>query len=84
MFAKYIKYVPKKDQTFVGELMSEKICRLALLKAKPKEFAWLLGEVQRMMGHSRIADDVIKEGIRNLIKENPKNYYLKNYLGCVL
>ena len=84
MFAKYIKYVPKKDQTFVGELMSEKICRLALLKEKPKEFAWLLGEVQRMMGHSRIADDVIKEGIRNLIKENPKNYYLKNYLGCVL
>ena len=84
MFIKYIKYVPKKDQTFVGELMSEKICRLALLKEKPKEFAWLLGEVQRMMGHSRIADDVIKEGIRNLIKEHPKNYYLKNYLGCVL
>ena len=84
MFAKYIKYVPKKDQTFVGELMSEKICRLALLKEKPKEFAWLLGEVLRMMGLSSIADDVIKEGIRNLIKENPKNYYLKNYLGCVL
>ena len=84
MFAKYIKYVPKKDQAFVGGLMSEKICRLALLKEKPKEFAWLLGEVQRMMGHSRIADDVIKEGIRNLIKENPQNYYLKNYLGCVL
>lgn len=84
MFVKYIKYVPKKDQAFVGELMSKKICRLALLKEKPKEFAWLLGEVQRMMGHSRIADEVIKEGIRNLIKEHPKNYYLKNYLGSVL
>lgn len=84
MFAKYIKYVPKKDQAFVGELMSKEICRLALLKEKPKEFAWLLGEVERMMGHSRITDGVIKEGIRNLIKEHPKNYYLKNYLGSVL
>lgn len=84
IFPKYIRYVPKKDQAFVGELMSKEICRLALLKEKPKEFAWLLGEVRHVMGHSRIADEVIKDGIRNLIKENPKNYYLKNYLGSVL
>lgn len=64
--------------------MSKEIKRLALLKEKPKEFAWLLGEVKHVMGHSHVADGVIKEGIRNLIKENPKNYYLKNYLGSVL
>ena len=84
IFPKYIKYVPKKDQAFVGELISNEICRLALLKEKPKEFAWLLGEVRHVMGHSHIADEVIKDGIRNLVKENPKNYYLKNYLGSVL
>ena len=64
--------------------MSEEIKRLALLKEKPKEFAWLLGKVKHVMGHSHVADGVIKEGIRNLIKGNQKNYYLKNYLGSVL
>ena len=34
--------------------MSEEIKRLALLKEKPKEFAWLIGEVRHVMGHSHI------------------------------
>lgn len=68
----------------VGNLMSEEIKRLALLKEKPKEFAWLLGEVQHVMGHSSIADEVIKDGIKKLIAENPDKYYVKSYLGCVL
>jgi conserved hypothetical protein len=84
IFPKYIKYVPKKDQAFVGELMSEEIKRLALLKEKSKEFAWLLGEVKHVMGLSSIADEVIKDGIKKLIAEYPDKYYVKNYLGSVL
>ena len=84
IFPKYIKYVPKKDQAFVGNLMSEEIKRLALLKEKPKEFAWLLGEVRLVMGHSHIVDEVIKDGIKKMIAEYPDKYYMKNYLGNVL
>ena len=65
-------------------LMSEEIKRLALLKEKPKEFAWLLGEVRHVMGHSHIADEVIKDGIKKMIAEYPDKYYVKNYLGSVL
>lgn len=84
IFPKYVKYVPKKDQTFVGNIMSEEIKRLALLKEKPKEFAWLLGEVKLVLGYSSIVDEVIKDGIRKLISEFPDNYYMKSYLGDVL
>lgn len=83
-FPKYIKYVPKKDQMFVGGIMSEEIKRLALLKKKPKEFAWLLEHVESIMGHSRIADNVIKDGIKKLIAENPDNFYMRKYLGNIL
>ena len=65
-------------------LMREEIKRLALLKEKPKEFAWLLGEVRLVMGHSHIADEVIKDGIKKMIAEYPEKYYVKNYLGSVL
>ena len=84
IFPMYIKYVPKEDQAFVGNLMSEEIKRLALLKEKPKEFAWLLGEVKRVMGLSFVADEVIKDGIKKLIAKYPEKYYVKNYLGSVL
>ena len=84
IFPMYIKYVPKDDQAFVGNLMSEEIRRLALLKEKPKEFAWLLGEVRHVMGLSLVADEVIKDGIQNMIAEYPEKYYVKNYLGSVL
>ena len=76
VFPKYIKYVPNKDQMFVGGIMSEEIKRLALLEKKPKEFAWLVEHVENVMGHSRIADNVIKDGIKKLIAENPDNFYI--------
>lgn len=81
---KYVKYIPKKDLRAVGEIMNREIRRLALLKEKPKEFAWLLTYVERMMGHSSILDAVIKEGIKKLIVDNPSKIYLKNYLGTLL
>lgn len=84
MYPKYVRFVPKKDQVFVGRIVSEEIKRLALLKEKPKEFAWLLEHVKDIMGHSTIVDDVIKDGIKKLIADNPDKYYLKSYLGNVL
>lgn len=81
---KYVKYVPKKDQRAVGELINKEIERLAMLKQKPKEFAWLLNEVESLMGHTSIVDSVIKEGIRKLIADNPSKVYLRTYLGSVL
>lgn len=84
LLAKYVKYIPKKDLRDVGEMMNCEIRRLALLKEKPKEFAWLLVYVERMMGHSSILDAVIKDGIRKLIAENPSKIYIKNYLGSLL
>ena len=36
------------------------------------------------MGHSHIADEVIKDGIKNMIAEYLDKYYVKNYLGSVL
>ena len=84
IFPVYIKYVPKKDQAFVGKLMSEEIKRLALLKDKPKEFAWLLGKVEHVIGLSLVVDEAIKNGIKKLIAEYPEKYYVKNYLGSVL
>ena len=84
IFPTYIKYVPKSDQPEVAEMMNTEIKRLALLDRKPKDFAWLLQRVEAVLGHSRAADMVIKDGIRNLIAENPNNAYLKNYLGTLL
>ena len=84
VFPMYIKYVPKNDQAFVGKLMSEEIKRLALLKDKPKEFAWLLGKVEHVIGLSLVVDEAIKNGIKKLIAEYPEKYYVKNYLGSVL
>ena len=40
LYPEYIKYVPKKDHAFVGEILFKDIKRLALLKEKPKEFNW--------------------------------------------
>ena len=65
-------------------MMNTEIKRLALLDRKPKDFAWLLQRVEAVLGHSRAVDMVIKDGIRNLIAENPNNAYLKNYLGTLL
>lgn len=84
IFPNYIKYVPKADQSEVAEMMNEEIKRLAMLKEKPKEFAWLLDHVESVLGHSRSVDSVIKNGIRRLIAENPNKVYLKNYLGTLL
>lgn len=83
-FTEYIKYIPKKDMLFVGGIVSGEIKRLALLKQKPKEFAWLLERVESVMGLSHIVDDFIKDGIKNLIAENPENFYLRKYLESVL
>ncbi len=80
----HIKYVPNKDHAFVGDIMSEEIKRLALLEKKPKEFAWLVEHVTNVMGHSHIVDDVIKDGIKKLIAENPDNFYMRKYLGNIL
>lgn len=81
---KYVKYVPKNDQKAVGEMINKEIERLAMLKQKPKEFAWLLAQVEGLMGHARIVDGVIKDGIRKLIADNPSKVYIRTYLGSVL
>lgn len=83
-FPKYVKFIPKKDLKFVGGIVIGEIKRLALLKKKPKEYAWLLERVEDLMGHSSIVDDVIKDGIKNMIAENPDNFYLRKYLYSVL
>lgn len=36
------------------------------------------------MGHSHIADEVIKDGIKKMIAEYLDKYYVKNYWGCNL
>lgn len=84
LYPRYVKYIPKKDLTAVGELINKEIKRMALLKEKPKEFAWLLERVESEMGYSSIVDGVIKDGIRRLIAENPTKVYIKNYLGDLL
>ena len=84
LYPRYVKYIPKKDLTAVGELINKEIKRMALLKEKPKEFAWLLERVESDMGYSSIVDGVIKDGIRRLIAENPTKVYIKNYLGDLL
>lgn len=80
----FIKYVPKKDQPFVGDIIFKDIKRLALLKQKPKEFNWLVSHVSKYMGLSATVDKVIKDGIRNLIDEYPDRYYIKSYLSDLL
>lgn len=84
IYPKYIKYVPKKDQSAVGEIICKDIERLAMLREKPKEFAWLLSYVEGVMGLSSVVDGVIKDGIRKLIAEHPDKVYMRNYLGSVL
>lgn len=84
LFPRYVKYVPKEDLVFVGELMSQEINRVASLKKKPKEFAPLVGYIERVLGCSRVTDSVIQKGIKQLIAERPDNFYLKNYLGSLL
>lgn len=84
IYPKYIKYVPKQDHAFVGEILFKDIKRLALLKEKPKEFNWLLGQIERVMRKSAAVDKIIKNGIRQLIAENPDKYYFKSYLGSIL
>ena len=81
---KHIKYVPKQDHAFVGEILFKDIKRLALLKEKPKEFNWLLGQIERVMRKSAAVDKIIKNGIRQLIADYPDKYYFKSYLGRIL
>lgn len=83
-FTTYVKYIPKKDLPAVGELINKEIKRLAMLKKKPKEFAWLEARVQSVMGYSSIVDAIIKEGIKKLIDENSTNFYIRNYLGSLV
>ncbi len=83
VYKKFVKYVPKKDLPFVGETLYNDIKRMALLKEKPKEFAWLVAHVKSYMGLSAVVDRVIKEGIRQLITEYPDKYYFKSYLGSL-
>ena len=52
LYPEYIKYVPKQDRAVVGEILFKDIKRLALLKEKPKEFNWLLGQIERVMRKS--------------------------------
>lgn len=84
VYKKFVKYVPKKDLPFVGETLFNDIKRMALLKEKPKEFAWLVAYVQGYMGLSTVVDRTIKEGIKQLIADYPDNYYFKSYLGSLL
>lgn len=84
MIPRYIKYVPKSDQPAVAEMLIKDIKRLALLDKKPKEFASLLQRVESVMGFSRIVDNVIREGIRELMAENPDKVYIKGYLGSLV
>ena len=84
LYPQYIKYVPKQDHAFVGEILFKDIKRLALLKEKSKEFSWLLGQIERVMGKSDAVDKIIKNGIRQLIADYPDHYYFRNYLGSIL
>ena len=84
MIPRYIKYVPKSDQPAVAEMLIKDIKRLALLDKKPKEFASLLQRVESVMGFSRIVDNAIREGIRELMAENPDKVYIKGYLGSLV
>lgn len=84
VYKKFVKYVPKKDLPFVGETMFNDIKRMALLKEKPKEFAWLMAYVKSYMGLSAVVDRTIKEGIKQLIAEYPDKFYFKSYLGSLL
>lgn len=84
IYPKYIKYVPKQDHAFVGEILFKDIKRLALLKEKPKEFNWLLGQIEHVMRKSAAVDKIIKDGIRQLIADYPDKYYFKSYLGSIL
>ena len=84
LYPEYIKYVPKQDHAFVGEILFKDIKRLALLKEKPKEFNWLLGQIERVMRKSAVVDKIIKNGIRQLIADYPDRYYFKSYLGSIL
>ena len=69
---------------FVGEILFKDIKRLALLKEKPKEFNWLLGQIERVMRKSAAVDKIIKNGIKQLIADYPDKYYFKSYLGSIL
>lgn len=84
LYPEYIKYVPKQDHAFVGEILFKDIKRLALLKEKPKEFNWLLGQIEHVMRKSAAVDKIIKNGIRQLIADYPDKYYFKSYLGSIL
>lgn len=84
LYPEYIKYVPKQDHAFVGEILFKDIKRLALLKEKPKEFNWLLGQIERVMRKSAVVDKIIKNGIRQLIADYHDKYYFKSYLGSIL
>lgn len=66
------------------ETMFNDIKRMALLKEKPKEFAWLMVYVKSYMGLSAVVDRTIKEGIKQLIAEYPDKFYFKSYLGSLL
>ena len=82
-YRKYGKYIPKKDQAFVGEILSKEIKRLALLKEKPKEFNWLLAEIDSLFGISTIVDEVIKKNVKKLIEDYPDRQYFDSYLGSI-
>lgn len=84
LYKSYVKYIPKQDLAFVGELINDNIKRLALLYEKPKQYAYLRDEVNSLMGLSSTVDKVIKEGIRRLIKEYPNKHYIGNYLRQLL
>ena len=84
LYKSYVKYIPKQDLAFVGELINDNIKRLALLYEKPKQYAYLRDEVNSLMGLSTTVDKVIKDGIRRLIKEYPNKHYIGNYLRQLL
>ena len=67
----------------MGETMFNGIKRMALLKEKTKEFAWLMAYIKSNMGFA-VVDRTIKEGIKQLIAEYPDKFYFKSYLGSLL
>lgn len=84
LYKSYVKYIPKQDLAFVGELINDNIRRLALLYEKPKQYAYLRDEVNSLMGLSSTVDKVVKDCIRRLITEYPNKHYIGNYLRQLL
>ena len=59
--------------------VGQAIRRARLGLEEERRTCWLLGEMRLVMGHSHIADEVIKDGIKKMIAEYLDKYYVKNY-----